>query len=156
LDFQIEGACMVGDWDEVKALLDDTNLEAPQVSIARVLVAMQSSDEGATSSALSNARMILGRPISAAGAREYRRTYEAVLSLHVLHDFEMIRDVISAHIGGPNSNVVLANLARSLDSRLDATQPSHKIREPILSMRRIAFGLRCVVRSPVFLKKTNR
>ncbi|KAI0032945.1 hypothetical protein K488DRAFT_78188 [Vararia minispora EC-137] len=157
-NLQVEGAWMVGDWDEVNSLLGESSSQTAEMAIARVLVAMQSSKGEVVRSALAQARKVLGRPISAAGVREYRRSYNAALNLHLLHEVEMIQDAISM-MSANTCHIVLSNLSRSLNCRLDATQPSHRIREPVLSMRRIAFSLspttpiNSLARSPALLRR---
>jgi serine/threonine-protein kinase ATR len=142
-DLQVEGAWMVGDWNEVRSFFSEARPQTESMAIARVLLAMQSSDTESIREALSQARLVLGKPISAAGAQEYRRSYDAALNLHLLHELEMIQSAIGK-ISNETSRNVLSNLSRSLNSRFEASQPYYRVRESILSMRRIAFGLRYV------------
>ncbi|KZV76007.1 hypothetical protein PENSPDRAFT_570505 [Peniophora sp. CONT] len=140
VDFQVEGAWNAGAWEEVRSLVADVPPDSAQMAIARVLVAMQANDQNAISIALDQARMVLGEPISAAGPHEYRRTYDSVSSLHAVHEMETIQTVATTLAPG-SRQPRLANLSRNLRLRLDATQPSYRVREPLLSMRRVVFAL---------------
>lgn len=142
MDFQVEGAWNAGAWEEVRSLVASVPPDSAQMAVANVLVAMQANDEGAVSLALDQARMVLGEPISAAGPHEYRRIYDSVLSLHSVHEMETIRTVATTLAPGTRQHRVV-NLSRSLRLRLDATQPSYRVREPLLSMRRVVLTLWC-------------
>ncbi|KAI0068558.1 hypothetical protein BV25DRAFT_1792048 [Artomyces pyxidatus] len=144
--FQVESAWMIGDWNDVQSLVGESNAQTPSMVIARLLIAIRDDDATAIKSSLSQARLVLGNPISASGAREYRHSYDAVLDLHIVHEVEMIHDfATSLPLTGPNSSrqrlEILATLSRNLSARLELTLPSFRIREPVLSMRRTAFGL---------------
>ncbi|KAE9410202.1 hypothetical protein BT96DRAFT_913020 [Gymnopus androsaceus JB14] len=140
--FQIESAWMVGAWDDVQSIVASSNVATAQLAIARLLLAMRSRDSTAISSSLTDARLILGGPIVAAGANNYRRSYEAMLDLHLTYELETIYTAISSlpqQSGGVTP--VLAGLSEVLSTRLDTTLPTFRTREPILSMRRTAFAL---------------
>lgn len=132
---------MIGDWNEVTSYVNNTTVQSPSVVIARALLALRNGDASALTSSLSDSRKLLGSPVTAAGSQGYRRCYEAVLDLHLLHELEVIDSIAKR----PEENTFLfSELANTLSLRLDATLPTFRIREPILSMRRTAFGLRYV------------
>lgn len=141
---------MVGAWEDVQQIVEDIMGQNPQIVIARLLLAMRKGDRDLISQRASDARLVLGAPISAAGARGYRRSYDAVLNLHLTHELEIIYDAMTG-LSASQSNSqtrrrqVLAQISDSLSSRLDSTLPTFRTREPILSMRRTAFGLACVM-----------
>jgi serine/threonine-protein kinase ATR len=141
---------MVGAWDDVKIMTERATSQTEQVVMARVLLAMRSGDSNATSESLQTARNILGGPIAAAGVTGYRRAYEAVLNLHLMHELEAIHNAIATFPSDsqPGSQAqkrqILAMLSQNLAARLDATLPTFRTREPILSMRRTAFALTLV------------
>ncbi|KAH8096675.1 hypothetical protein BXZ70DRAFT_1032531, partial [Cristinia sonorae] len=149
IGYQVESDWIVGDWDEVQKSLQSTESGEIQVKsadpsagpilLARILLAMRAGDDAAVLDALSRARQILGAPISAAGPRGYRRSYDAVLSLHMVHELDLIHQMTS---GQQANGKRLDDLLRQLSTRLDSTLPAFRIREPVLSMRRTAFGLR--------------
>lgn len=114
-------------------------MQGPEHAIARVLLAMRSDDNAAFSSALSDARRQLGSPLIAAGKGSYSRVYDSVTQLHMLHELEMINELVCATTP---SGQKLRSLNQSLVARLNSTLPSFRTREPLLSLRRSAFSTR--------------
>ncbi|KAI0322491.1 hypothetical protein OF83DRAFT_1093546 [Amylostereum chailletii] len=144
--FQVEGAWVLGNWDEVQDITNTSDAQTSSMVMARLLLTLRNGNSSALRDALSGARTVLGAPIIAAGAREYRRSYETVLSLHQVHEVEMIHDfVANLPLSGANSarqrQSIIADLKKSLLARLDSTLPSLRAREPILSLRRTVFSL---------------
>ncbi|KIK53267.1 hypothetical protein GYMLUDRAFT_77511 [Collybiopsis luxurians FD-317 M1] len=140
--FQVESAWMVGAWDDVQSIVDSSDSTTPQMVIARLLLAMRSRNTLAITQALADARLVLGGPIAAAGPSNYRRSYEAMLDLHLTHELETIYSAISSLPYEPEGIApVMQNLEQVLSSRLNTTLPTFRTREPILSMRRTAFAL---------------
>lgn len=144
LEYQVESDCIVGNWGEVEKVVQRTQRGASSVLLARVLLAMRSGDTDAVESALFNARKVLGSPISAAGVREYRQSYEAILDLHILHELQIISQEARSSTDDMSLDARLDSLQRRLAIRLDSTLPSFRSREPLLSMRRTALGLQYV------------
>jgi len=146
-EFQVESAWMVGAWDDVQSLVDDTNAQTSSIVMARLLLAMRTGESPAIVEQLSVARSVLGAPITAAGVKGYRRSYEAVLDLHLTHELELIHNAMMSLPTTSQGNSqnrrrqVLINLSRTLSARLDASLPTFRTREPVLSMRRTAFAL---------------
>ncbi len=144
IGYRVESGCMIGDWDQVQSWVQQATADDSPVLLARVLLAMRSEDEQAISVALTAARKSLGAPVTAAGTSGYRRSYEAILDLHLLHELDTIyRSTITLASSG-SLRRCLENLQQRLSVRLNSTLPSFRIREPILSIRRSAFGLRYV------------
>ncbi|KAJ7055002.1 hypothetical protein C8F01DRAFT_1160647 [Mycena amicta] len=144
--FQVESAWMVGAWNDVQDLVDRTKTQNSSTVMARVLLAMRSKDPAAISSSLSVARSVLGMPITAAGPRGYRGSYEAVMDLHRTHELELIYNAMKSLPTGSQRrsqmrHQIITQLHSSLTARLDSTLPTFRAREPILSMRRTAFAL---------------
>ncbi|KAJ7771049.1 hypothetical protein DFH07DRAFT_734832 [Mycena maculata] len=145
--FQVESAWMVGAWDDVQDLVGRTTAQtSSSIVMARVLLAMRSKDTDAITASLSAARSVLGTPITAAGAKGYRRSYEAVLDLHLTHELELIYNALTSLPTGSQGHSQLrqrtvTQLNTVLTARLDATLPTFRTREPVLSMRRTAFAL---------------
>jgi len=135
---------MVGAWSDVQNLVDNTNAQTAPIVMARLLLATRTGDSSSIANAGSIARSVLGAPITASGARGYRRSYDAVLNLHLTHELEVIQITISAAPPDSQSSArreLLDELSLALSSRLDVTLPTFRAREPILSMRRTAFAL---------------
>ncbi|KAJ3556801.1 hypothetical protein NM688_g1817 [Phlebia brevispora] len=140
IGYQVESGYMVGDWDKVQGLVDQTENEAPSILIARILLAMREGDEAAILDQLTHARKILGAPIAAVDTNGYIRCYDAVLNLHLVHELEIIYRATMVERGDDMEDR-LSNLQQRLSARLGATLPSFRVREPILSIRRTAFEL---------------
>ncbi|KAF7302261.1 hypothetical protein MIND_00793200 [Mycena indigotica] len=148
--YQVESAWMVGAWSDVQELVDRTKIQNPSIVMARVLLAMRLRDPEAITTTLSVARSILGTPIAAAGPRGYRRAYDAVMDLHRTHELELIYEALNSLPTGSQRRSqkrqqIITQLQSSLAGRLESTLPTFRAREPILSMRRTAFGL---IRTP--------
>ena len=136
--FQAEAAWMVGDWNSVHELVQiQTSNPSPELTLARVLLAMRESDAARISEALITARGLLGAPIHAAGVSSYRRAYDSVVHLHLVRDIEIIYEFI---IKDDLKNI--RKLSEVLSRRLESTLPSFRTRELVLSLQRTALGLR--------------
>ncbi|KIJ37345.1 hypothetical protein M422DRAFT_118575, partial [Sphaerobolus stellatus SS14] len=139
--FQAEAAWMVGDWNSVHELAQlQTSNPSPELTLARVLLAMREGDESRISDALLIARGQLGAPIHAAGSGSYRRAYDSVLNLHLVRDIEIIYE--ATMIGNMRENSKnIRDLSEVLSRRLESTLPSFRTREPVLSLQRTALSL---------------
>ncbi|KAG6850185.1 hypothetical protein H0H93_016613, partial [Arthromyces matolae] len=145
--FQAESAWIVGAWDEVQTMVENTSSQTSPIVLARLLLAMREGLPEVISTSISAARSVLGAPITAAGIRGYRRSYESVLDLHLLRELETIHGVLNQLPSGSQGlsqrrrNEALAKLSEQLSARFESTLPTYRIREPILSLRRTAFSL---------------
>jgi serine/threonine-protein kinase ATR len=150
-EFQVEGALMTSDWDAVQQLVSRTQEQTPELTLARLALAIREQDANHLSEALAVARTNLGAPITAAGPRSYRRSYDSVLNLHFVHELEMISHATLKISGLERAGQHTAakqntdRLTRTLSARLESTLPTFRTREPLLSMRRIAFSMRYVI-----------
>lgn len=146
--FSVESAWMVGAWDDVENLVSQTKAQSAPIAMARLLLAIRSGEASTITETLTTARSVVGLPIAASGAKGYRNSYDAVLDLHLTHELEIIHNAMTnfpASSQGLNQKKrrdILANMAKSLSSRLDSSLPTLRTREPVLSMRRTAFALR--------------
>jgi serine/threonine-protein kinase ATR len=145
--FQAESAWMVGAWNDVQKLVESVDTRTSSVVIARVMLAMREGNSEVVETMLSQARLVLGAPITAAGIGGYRRSYEAALDLHLTHELEMIFKATctlpqdSQDGSRQERRRTIAELSKKLSRRLDLTLPTFRSREPVLSMRRTAFAL---------------
>lgn len=131
---------MVGDWDDVKVTAKETKADSPQIAMARLLLSLRAHDDEVVASAMSEARLILGAPISSSGARGYRSAHDSLLDLHLVHELEMINKAVKGLV--PLRGNELSALSQKLNLRLDSTLPTFRNRERVLSMRRTAFEIR--------------
>lgn len=125
--FQIEGACILADWDAVRDLVQQAHA-VPELGIARALLAIREADEQAFTLAIHDARQQLGRRLTGPTRTSYVQAYDTVTQLHMLCELELIFQARGNE----------AALAESLASRFNATLPSFRTREPVLSLRRSA------------------
>ncbi|EGO27933.1 hypothetical protein SERLADRAFT_414152 [Serpula lacrymans var. lacrymans S7.9] len=140
--FQAESAWMIGAWDDVEKMVENTGNQTPSIVKARVLLSMRTGDTIAISNSLSQARVVLGTPITASGEQGYRRSYDAVLDLHLIHELEMIHAAMEKlPANSQERRSVVQSLGQSLATRFNFTLPNFRIRESVLSMRRTAFSL---------------
>lgn len=145
--FRAEGSWIVRNWDAVQQAVDSSKSESPEISIARVLLALRGQQGPDIQAAFHAARHKLGATILSGGPNSYRRSYDAVIQLHILHELQLAHGFASripAHLQNgrePKAYSELATLTTQLRVRLDSTLPTFRAREPILSMHRIALGL---------------
>ncbi|RPD66901.1 hypothetical protein L226DRAFT_452477 [Lentinus tigrinus ALCF2SS1-7] len=146
VEYQLEGEWMVGHWEEVQNLVSGAESRSPLVLMAQVLLAVRSGNNEAIAAALSTSRRTLGTAITASGPTGYRRSYDAVLNLHLLRELEVISRVVrnlpnQPDAGSQSRDRSFDKLLSCLAARFDSTLPSFRIREAILNMRRTAFNL---------------
>ncbi|KAH7887463.1 hypothetical protein F5I97DRAFT_2009110, partial [Phlebopus sp. FC_14] len=154
--FQAESAWMIRAWDDLQRITSKCELSSPSVMKARVLLSMRSGDRSVVNAALSKARAVLGAPISASGIKGHRRSYDALLDLHMVHELEMIHAAISNNPPlSQNRRSAINALRTTLTDRLESTLPNFRIRESVLSMRRTAFSL-SPVSSPSIASEIGR
>lgn len=144
--FEAESAWMVGAWTDVQNLVEKSTAQTAQIVIGRVLLAMRNGDPAAIATALANSRVVLGAPITAGGPQSYRRSYDAVLNLHLTHELEIIHQGLNqlpklSQGRSQERRQVISELSRILALRLDSTVPTFRFRELVLTMRRTALSL---------------
>lgn len=144
--FRLEGAWINQDWDAVK-LYTRTSEDSWESSIARLLLAMRARDDRAFSEAIAAARIQLGKSITAGGESGYRRSYDAILKLHLVHDIETIRTAMHTLENGASKKRILPELFSSLSRRIDSTLPTFRTREPLLSAHRTVYSLWFVIKN---------
>jgi serine/threonine-protein kinase ATR len=146
-DFFVEGAWKLGNWDEVERLTSNPQRQSPETTLARLLLKARHAGSEELKSALDEARNVLGSTITSNGPTSYRRSYEAVLHLHLAREIESIHSAAMYMSGLPGleeneiSAIVLKTLTQSLDNRFKSTLPTFRVQEPVLSMRRTTFDL---------------
>lgn len=144
--FYVEGSCILSDWAEVgKVLARGNDDQSPEHATARVMLAMHHNDSVTFTKAMKDARRLLGKPIIAAGKDSYVTVYDSVAQLHMLHELSIIHEACGSATVEGASTVSRTRLSRSrlsetLAARLNATLPSFRTREPLLSLRRSAFS----------------
>lgn len=145
--FRAEGCWIVCNWDALQQVVQTTMSDSPEISVAKVLLALRGQRDPDIQIAFNVARQRLGATILSGGPNSYRRSYDALVQLHILHELELAHDFASRirnliqNGREPKAYSELASLTTQLRSRLDSTLPTFRTREPVLSMHRIALGL---------------
>lgn len=141
--FRLEGAWTAHDWGSVEKLVNASTQSSPELTMARILLALRGRDSRTIAEAMTQARSEFGQPIGSSGPYSYRRSYEASLSLHIVEELGMISKVMAEisvnHHSGRTQK--LTALSRLLDTRYQSVLPSYRTLEPILNIRRTAFDL---------------
>ena len=138
--FRVEGAWMNQDWDAVQDYTQ-TSEDTWEMSIARILLTMGAKDEEAFAESVAAARHQLGKSITAGGEGGYRRSYDAVLKLHLVRDIETIRNAMQVLENGASKKHVLPEVFSLLSHRLASTLPTFRTREPLLSVHRTVYTM---------------
>ena len=133
--FQAESEWMLGDWDQVQSLVENSDSQSSSVLFARILLAMRQGNDAALQEVVSQARMVVGTPLTSSGSRGYKRAYDAALDLQLVHELEMVYRAVK-------SGTHLDNLLKILSLRMESTLPAFRIREEVLAIRRAALGLK--------------
>lgn len=148
-NFQVEAAWIVGDWQSVKEIID-SNVSGPEISMAKVLLAIHQRRHDSMAEIVRKATEELGVDVTAS-SRQYARAYPAIVRLHMLHEVGLIRQAgmnIAAAFQSKESNMnknslvnhTIEKLQEHLSARLAITLPSFRIRESLLSIRRTAYA----------------
>jgi serine/threonine-protein kinase ATR len=134
--FEAEAAWIMGDWSTVR------RLDKRGPAVGQVLLALQ--EQRDLGPVLAEARRIIGNEIT---SKQYSRSYQPILQLHLLREIEMIDETnraISSKADSMNRQVLnqraAEQLFRTLRYGLLTTAPSFRVSEAILSIRRTAFG----------------
>jgi serine/threonine-protein kinase ATR len=138
--FEVEGAFIAGDYAAVESVLALPDLPfSPEITFARVLNVLRVPDISASlkDKVLTQARSELGTEIAAAGQESYRRVYDAVLRLHILHELDLIHRKGRQHNSGS-----VTDLHQRLAERIESISPAFRNQELLLAMRRAAFRIR--------------
>lgn len=136
--FAIEGACILGDWQEAQDAIKRQGTDgSSEHAIAKVLLSVAGKSQEPFDEVLKSARHSLGKPILTAGRNSYSQIYESVLHLHMLHEVALIRNLSTKSSRAAGK---VSELMDVLNTRLNSTLPSFRVREPLLSMRRSAFS----------------
>ena len=144
LGFRIESALNNDDWRLVGNIVESLSKDSWESCIARLLLSIQRFDLENYSKALLSARTHIGSIVTAAGKRGYRRAYDSILKLHVIHDIDSIwrcYQQLHSH-SESDKKIVVSDLLQYLSSRMEATLPTFRTREFLLNMHRATYSLR--------------
>lgn len=152
----IDAAWRLGRWERVEKL-SQTSLEDHEghgkelkrlctldfnISLGKMFLALQSGDVESLELAASEVRIRLLPTISRLAREGYGRAYPAIAQLQILSDVEdavhVVREELGLQDNASNSARHIHSLI-SLKGREIATAPSLRVKEPILSARKVCF-----------------
>ena len=134
--FGIEAAWRLSQWDSVDRLLVECR-EAPawptaasfEARVGELLCSVVRNERPIFWKLLEDLRDERRGPLAAASMESYQRGHDYVVHLHVLQEIETV--VAAVWAGQP-----LSSATSQWDARLRLTQPSFKVRSPILQVRK--------------------
>lgn len=137
--YELQGSLIVGDWSKLSEVAPFADAREPAMVFSCVVQALRQPSHPHLDSIFRHARDQLGGEIVAAGSESYRRVYDALTNLHVLHELDLIHR--QGRVATDDGFLI------RLDARLGSLSPAFRVQEQVLSMRRTAFRLRCAVLS---------
>ncbi|KAI8612937.1 hypothetical protein BC830DRAFT_1134506 [Chytriomyces sp. MP71] len=136
----IEASWHLGSWDSLDACLSKPFSRTFQADIGSLLMLARKRDHQKFLEVLKISRITLIAPLSAASMESYTSGYSNIVKLHMLHEIEAACEKLWEDMPTctRDREVFSADFAiKAWDSRLKITVPSLKVREPILSVRRV-------------------
>ncbi|EGG02755.1 uncharacterized protein MELLADRAFT_22295, partial [Melampsora larici-populina 98AG31] len=148
--FSVESSLVSNDWKGLTRAIQMGSPDSPEIILGRVIETMLTCDQMTIDKNMSEAYIKLGNQILGSTRKDvYRRVYDSVLYLHILHEVPLIDDVCkriySINDVLPTQDRLFSGgyLMKTLQSRIDAISPAFRHREQVLRLRRAAFQLRC-------------
>ncbi|KAJ3016848.1 serine/threonine-protein kinase M1, partial [Thoreauomyces humboldtii] len=129
--YAIEAAWRLGNWSTLERLLKEPYNERFETAIGALLNTVRIGDDQEFENTLQRTRMMLTADLATASMESYRRGYDTLVKLHMLFE------ITSARNASASTALVDESLYKRWGPRLDATMPSFRVREPILSLQRI-------------------
>ncbi|GJV39382.1 serine/threonine-protein kinase ATR, partial [Tanacetum coccineum] len=113
------------------------------MDVAKILRAMRMKDQFSDGEKIALSKQALIAPLAAAGVDSYTRAYPFVVKLHVLQELEDFHYILNGESFLEKSCISepeFLNVIENWEDRLRITQPSLRIREPLLAFQRLVFG----------------
>lgn len=129
--YEVEGACILSNWEEVARLVDLPSANSDKHALARLLLAIRMSNSDAVQTALTEARQQFGEPMVGSGEPKYERVYESIVNLQAIQDLDYIYTQAWPRLDETKTMLV---------SRVASTLPSFRVREVLLSAHRSGFN----------------
>lgn len=142
---QVEACWQLGEWDTLETCLKLEPTESPEwsVGVGQLLAAAKSQNTVGFEKQLRVVREHTANRLSAVSSDplSYTRGYEYVIQLHMLQELEDACQSLVLNHGGSDTETTVRHLVQMWSKRLDITQGSFRIREPILRLRRTLLSL---------------
>ncbi|KAG0147580.1 hypothetical protein CROQUDRAFT_76465 [Cronartium quercuum f. sp. fusiforme G11] len=147
--FTVESSLVSNDWKGLTRAVQIGSPDSPEIIFGKVIETILTCDQATIDRTMEEARIKLGNQILGSNRNDvYRRVYDSVVYLHILHEVPLIdgvcRRIHSFDALLPTEDRLFSGgtLMRTLESRIDAISPAFRHREQILRLRRAAFQLR--------------
>ncbi|GAB0096643.1 Serine/threonine-protein kinase ATR [Sergentomyia squamirostris] len=147
LELQAEPLWEMGRFDDLKNLIKETKQENPEnsdgwgIRCGSLLLAYRQNDLSAFQREMKKTRLSVLKSLKCAQIEQnsYQKSYSEVLKLHMVTEIEKASDLmqkITASVSHEEAKVILDTFFSDWEQRLKLIQPSTKIVEPILRLRR--------------------
>ncbi|TPX55724.1 hypothetical protein PhCBS80983_g05098 [Powellomyces hirtus] len=133
--YLIEAAWRLGKWEDLDSLLEKPYDVRFETALGGLLHALRAGNDLRYNKHLQQIRRGLMEEIAAASMESYKRGYDSIIKLHMLHE------ITSTVKSSRRKPIDMDDLFRKWEARLERTMPLHRVREPILSLRRITVDL---------------
>lgn len=143
-EFRIESAWKLGQWDKLQTFINAENSSNKwNVSLGRIFLAAKVKDVDKLKQQIEASRNELMGPLCAASMEfgSYQRGYDAIVQLHMLNEIEHCLKALFESNCDSSQSMILSNLMKHWEQRLELTQSSYKVQEPILNVRRAVLNL---------------
>eukprot|EP00698_Gefionella_okellyi_P014990 TRINITY_DN4193_c0_g1_i1.p1 TRINITY_DN4193_c0_g1~~TRINITY_DN4193_c0_g1_i1.p1 ORF type:complete len:1800 (-),score=472.86 TRINITY_DN4193_c0_g1_i1:48-5345(-) len=127
----VGAAWRLGNWEKVRVASARANSNDFEVAVGRALLALHDKRFHEVGEIVERTRREVLVPLGAASMESYQRAYPYVAQLHMLAELEQATTRLAAGQSPPSM----------WEARLKVTQPSERIREPILTLRRVLCSL---------------
>ena len=161
--YALEACWRLGKWEDFESQSKKVHSGRFEVKLGSLLFAARKDDELRFRGLLESIRGDLTVSIAAASMESYRRCYDSVLQLHMLHEVESAFKVLKKADPASVSDK-FEKMTSFWNSRFKLAIQSFKITEPILSLRRLVLASLCVhftqafgscESQPAFFRSTN-
>eukprot|EP00795_Rhopilema_esculentum_P004649 gene4649-20929_t len=139
LPYQSEAAWRLGQWDTLRENLDGVSeFDNWSISLGKLLVYVKDQRIDDLHKHLQLARQEQMKPLSASGLDLGDKSYECIVRLHMLQEVEQFATLL---IKRNSQDIRTQDLIKTWEQRYQSTQASYRIREEILSLRRVLLDL---------------
>ena len=142
---RVEACWQLGEWDTLQTSLTLEPVKSPEwsVGVGRLLAAAKSKNTVDFEKQLCVVREHTVNRLSAVSSDplSYTRGYEYVIQLHMLQELEDACRSLILKGEGTDTESIVKQLIQMWSKRLDITQGSFRVREPILRLRRTLLRL---------------
>ncbi|KAI9206311.1 uncharacterized protein BJ171DRAFT_28115 [Polychytrium aggregatum] len=137
--YGVEAAWRLGDWESLESFLSKPTQHRFDVSLGRLLLAAVKKDTPTFDRELKAIRKEIAGPLSAASMESYKRAYEHMVKLHMVHEVNTLYQITQSD----RTQLEAQDLEKLMSEwlvRTQITSPTFSIRESILHLRRTLLG----------------